>query len=60
MSISITWTQKIPEKSGYYLIQKNGQIKIMFVSVKDLDIQEQKGGWLDDIDYWSTEDVEIY
>ena len=59
MAISITWTEKIPQKSGYYLTQKNGHINIMFVSVKDMDLQEKEGGWLDDIDYWSTEEVEV-
>lgn len=59
MAISITWTEKIPEKSGYYLTQRKGQIGIMFVSVKDLDLQEKEGGWIDDFDYWSTEEIEI-
>ena len=53
----IYWTKEVPKKSGNYLIKKDGRIQSMFISVKDLDIQENDSSYLGDV-LWSAEEIE--
>jgi len=53
--MDILWTKKVPTKPGIYLHKKKNQIGVMNITVKDLEVEKEYGGWLSDMDFWSKE-----